>query len=53
MRKAAPKLKRADAFSNKFCRSDDLSNDRIHIRIISARRPTRLEARQYREGTEP
>jgi uncharacterized DUF497 family protein len=27
--------------------------DRIDIRIISARRPTRREARQYREGTEP
>ena len=27
--------------------------DRIDIRIISARRPTRSEARQYREGTEP
>ena len=27
--------------------------DRGYIRIISARRPTRREARQYREGTEP
>jgi uncharacterized DUF497 family protein len=27
--------------------------DRINIRIISARRPTRHEARQYREGCEP
>lgn len=27
--------------------------DRIDIRIISARRPTKREARQYREGTEP
>jgi len=27
--------------------------DRIDIRIISARGPTRREARQYREGTEP
>jgi uncharacterized DUF497 family protein len=26
---------------------------RVHIRIISARRPTGREARQYREGTEP
>jgi uncharacterized DUF497 family protein len=27
--------------------------ERIDIRIISARRPTGREARQYREGTEP
>lgn len=27
MRKAGPKAKRADGFSNKFCRSDDLSNE--------------------------
>jgi uncharacterized DUF497 family protein len=27
--------------------------DRVYIRIISARRPTRREARQYREGTKP
>jgi uncharacterized DUF497 family protein len=27
--------------------------DRIDIRVISARRPTRREARQYREGNEP
>jgi len=26
---------------------------RVHIRIISSRRPTGREARQYREGTEP
>jgi uncharacterized protein len=26
---------------------------RVHIRIVSARRPTGREARQYREGIEP
>jgi uncharacterized DUF497 family protein len=27
--------------------------DRVYVRIISARRPTGREARQYREGTQP
>jgi uncharacterized DUF497 family protein len=27
--------------------------DRVYVRIISARRPTGREARQYREGTKP
>jgi uncharacterized DUF497 family protein len=27
--------------------------DRVNVRIISARRPTRRETRQYREGCEP
>jgi uncharacterized DUF497 family protein len=31
----------------------EMGTDRAYIRIISARRPTRHEARQYREGTGP
>lgn len=31
----------------------EVTPDRVYIRIISARRPTRHEARQYREGREP
>jgi uncharacterized DUF497 family protein len=31
----------------------DQATTRTKIRIISARRPTKREARQYREGTEP
>src|SRR5262245_3962408 len=31
----------------------ELMQDRIAIRIISARRPTRGERRQYEEGAEP
>jgi uncharacterized protein len=31
----------------------EVAPDRIYVRIISARRPTRHEARQYREGREP
>ncbi len=31
----------------------EVAPDRVYVRIISARRPTRHEARQYREGREP
>lgn len=31
----------------------DIEADRSAVRVISARRPTRNEARQYREGTLP
>src|SRR5262245_22187973 len=31
----------------------DLSEDLVAVRIISARRPTRNETRQYEEGVEP
>jgi len=31
----------------------EMAAGRVAIRIISARRPTRREMRQYREGTEP
>ncbi len=31
----------------------ELTADRVFVRIISARRPTRLETRQYEEGLEP
>jgi uncharacterized protein len=31
----------------------EMTPDRVAIRIISARRPTGRETRQYREGTEP
>jgi uncharacterized protein len=31
----------------------EMAPDRVYVRIIWARRPTRHEARQYREGREP
>jgi uncharacterized DUF497 family protein len=31
----------------------EVAPDRVNIRIISARRPTRRETQQYREGREP
>jgi uncharacterized DUF497 family protein len=31
----------------------EVAPDRVNVRIISMRRPTRREAQQYREGREP